>query len=460
MPAPRGFLALILDAHLPFVRHPGSEARNEERWLFEALTTTFLPLLDLLETLRRETVPTPLSIAFSPPLIHMLSDPLLQVRYQRWLDSLLDHPEATTLSHERTTNRPENPLQDRRRLRRAREIWSQHNNGYLLGAFADLARDGLLELLASSATHAFLPLHSAHPEVIRAQIRLGIAEHERAFGERPLGFWLPECGYFPGLDDELRASGIKYTVVEPHAIEHSAPEMGVHAPIICPSGLVAFARDPGTTDDPHDGTAFVHNRARQISDLAARATQPPVVLACLRREEVAGSLGTGNDWLDCVFRASLGERDRFEMATLSRVASRLQVAQELLPLDSSRGASGDRSQWIGEANDWIYPHLDFAADRMHRLAAAFESPRGALLRALEQATRELLLAQASDWPLLMSRDETREYAEERFRTHTQRFHLLADQILAGAIDEATLRDIESADNIFPSIDFRLFQPQG
>ena len=54
-----GSIALVLHAHLPFVRHPEQAESLEERWLFEALTETYLPLLDMLAAL--DGVPGPAS---------------------------------------------------------------------------------------------------------------------------------------------------------------------------------------------------------------------------------------------------------------------------------------------------------------------------------------------------------------------------------------------------------------
>ena len=86
---PPGFLALILHAHLPFVRHPEHEEFLEEDWLFEAITETYLPLLDVLNTLAEEGVRFRLAMSLTPTLGHMLRDPLLRTRYERYLARLL-----------------------------------------------------------------------------------------------------------------------------------------------------------------------------------------------------------------------------------------------------------------------------------------------------------------------------------------------------------------------------------
>ena len=79
-------LALVLNAHLPFVRKPEFNAFFEERWLFEAISETYLPLLRLFRKLEAEGVPFKLSIAISPTLLSMLSDKLLCERYSKYLE--------------------------------------------------------------------------------------------------------------------------------------------------------------------------------------------------------------------------------------------------------------------------------------------------------------------------------------------------------------------------------------
>ena len=87
--APNGYLALILHAHLPYVRHPEYDEFLEEDWLFEAITETYLPLLDVLYRMADEGVPFQLTLSLTPPLCHMLRDPLLQERTSRYLDASL-----------------------------------------------------------------------------------------------------------------------------------------------------------------------------------------------------------------------------------------------------------------------------------------------------------------------------------------------------------------------------------
>src|SRR5262252_8355961 len=85
-----GSLALILHAHLPFVRHPEHAHFGEEEWLFEAITETYVPLLQMMERLTNDGVPFKLTMSISPTLCAMLQDQLLRERYVRHLELLID----------------------------------------------------------------------------------------------------------------------------------------------------------------------------------------------------------------------------------------------------------------------------------------------------------------------------------------------------------------------------------
>src|SRR5207244_7215038 len=89
MTTPLVYLCLVLHAHLPFVRHPEYEDFLEEDWLYEAITETYIPLLDVFDSLERDGVDWRMTMSISPTLAAMLSDPLLQERYLRHLDNLL-----------------------------------------------------------------------------------------------------------------------------------------------------------------------------------------------------------------------------------------------------------------------------------------------------------------------------------------------------------------------------------
>src|SRR5438046_220382 len=87
---PQGYLALHLHAHLPFVRHPEHPSFLEERWFFDAITDTYVPLLRRFEQLHNEGVDYRLSMTLTPTLLSMFADRLLQERFQEHLARQLE----------------------------------------------------------------------------------------------------------------------------------------------------------------------------------------------------------------------------------------------------------------------------------------------------------------------------------------------------------------------------------
>src|ERR1051325_7357330 len=136
-----GYLSLVLHAHLPFVRHPEHEHFLEESWLYEAITETYLPLLRMLEGWERDKIPAQITLTLSPTLCAMLLDPLLQSRYERHLNALIDLAEKET--HRTHLDRALNPLAEMylRNFQEIRALWNSCERD-LVKAFARLQGAG------------------------------------------------------------------------------------------------------------------------------------------------------------------------------------------------------------------------------------------------------------------------------------------------------------------------------
>lgn len=94
---------------------------------------------------------------------------------------------------------------------------------------------------------------------------------------------------------------------------------------------------------------------------------------------------------------------------------------------------------------------------MVELSRRFGEPKSELeRRALKQAARELMLLQSSDWPFIMSTGTTVPYATRRFNEHVVQFTQLYDDLSAGKLDGVSITDLESRNNLFPDIDYRLY----
>ena len=131
--------------------------------------------------------------------------------------------------------------------------------------------------------------------------------------------------------------------------------------------------------------------------------------------------------------------------------------QVVTPSLSSWGWKGFNEMWLQGSNDWIYRHLHKASERMTELVKIFPDTNGLGRRALNQALRELLLAQSSDWAFIMGTGTHTSYAVKRTKDHLLRFNRLYEEIKSNSIDADWLADIESKDNLFPDIDYRVHQ---
>ena len=245
----KGYLAFVLHAHLPYVRHPEYDTFLEERWFFEAITETYIPIIKLLNRLIDENVSFRITISISPSLLAMMEDQLLQERYLTHLCGLIDLSEKEL---ERTRDEPHlHWLAEmyRHLFMEARDIFVNHCNGKLSSPFKRFHECGAIELITTPATHGLLPLLSPQPKAVASQITIGLKYFESVFGFRPQGMWLPECGYYPGLDAILRKEGIRFFILESHGVEHASnpPFYGVYAPVYTPSGVAAFGRDRAST---------------------------------------------------------------------------------------------------------------------------------------------------------------------------------------------------------------------
>ncbi len=162
----------------------------------------------------------------------------------------------------------------------------------------------------------------------------------------------------------------------------------------------------------------------------------------------------GVDWLAEVLRRMAAGGPK-----VTTIAERLAASppQERIALrEGSWGKDNDHSTWVNEGTGWIWDELDrmqrrFADAKRTTSSDAFRQ------RALRQAARELLLASASDWPFLVTTGQAADYAVERFRSHSLRFHRACELARRGtADDEVELRSLEHADDPFPDVDVGAF----
>ncbi len=205
------------------------------------------------------------------------------------------------------------------------------------------------------------------------------------------------------------------------------------------------------------GGHFVFCRQHQVRFLKAHMQPPPVIVAPYDAELFGHWWYEGPEFLEQLFRTAQLVRDDFVVSTLSEYLEQHPPAAVSTPSSSSWGDKGYFDVWLNGSNDWIYRHLHEAEERMAELARVYSAtpPRPAQA-ALNQAARELLLAQSSDWAFLMSVGASAPYAEKRTRNHLHRFNRLYQMIRAGQVDSKYVAAMYALNPIFLDVDYRVF----
>ena len=208
--------------------------------------------------------------------------------------------------------------------------------------------------------------------------------------------------------------------------------------------------------DEHAGN-FMFNREQQVRYLNRLMGRPPVVVAPYDAELFGHWWFEGPRWLETLCRRIAFDQDHVKMITPGEYLDLGYPLQLCTPNPSSWGDKGYHEVWLNGSNDWFYRHLHRAAREMTALATECPEAAGVERRALTQAARELLLAQSSDWPFILTAGTMRAYALRRMVGHLQRFRALAQEIRDGSLDEERLNRMEETDNLFPGLDYRLYQ---
>lgn len=523
----RGYLSLVLHAHLPYVRHPEHDRFLEEEWFYEAITETYIPLLRVFQGLMRDKVHFRVTMSLTPTLLSMMTDSLLQDRYVKHIERLIELSEKEI--HRTRFDKSLHTLAHMYHglFRDARRLFCEEYGRDLTRAFREVQDAGCLEIITCGATHGFLPLMERHPQAVRAQVAVGVQTHKRILGRAPRGIWLPECGYYPGVDDFLKEQGIKFFFVDTHGVLFGSPrpKFGVFAPVYCRSGVAAFGRDTessksvwsakeGYPGDPAyrefyrdigfdldyeymrpylngDGTRihtgikyfritgpgdhkevysqdeanrrigehagnFMFNREKQVEYLHSLMGQNPIVVSPYDAELFGHWWFEGPRWLDVLFRKIHFDQNTLETITPAEYLERHPRNQVLTPSMSSWGYNGYAEVWLNGSNDWVYRHLHKAEERMIAAARERSSPPDAERRVLNQMARELLLAQSSDWAFIMKTGTHTQYAEKRTCEHIGNFNRLWEGLRNNFIDMEWLGRIEFQNNIFPDIDYRIY----
>ena len=240
---PQGYLSFTLHAHLPYVVHHGTWPHGLE-WLLEAAAETYLPLLRVLGNLERDGIALNANINLSPVLLEQLAHPTFKVEFPAYLKrkilAALEDENYFRMGGEQ--HFAETAVYWRDFFLQAHQDF-EALDGDIVKGFRHFNDAGLIEIITCAATHGYMPLLGTDESVV-AQVKTGVATHQRHLGRLPRGIWAPECGYRPagpwqtpvtpegsaapwpafsriGVEQALAESGIEFFFVDTHLIEDS-----------------------------------------------------------------------------------------------------------------------------------------------------------------------------------------------------------------------------------------------
>ena len=560
----KGFFNLVLHTHIPYCRKAGVWPFGEE-WIHEALSETYIPLLNMLYDLVDQGYKPYITINLTPILVEQLKDVYFKEKFKKYIKNkiYLAGKDVARFSKK-----------GKKRYKKTAEfyakwyedIYESFKHRYdedVIEAFKKLQDGGYIEIITCAATHGYLPL-LGRDSAINAQIKVGQQTYRKYFDRDPKGIWLPECayrpsyhwippvdtsyaekGYRPGIEKFLIDNGIEYFFVDAHVLEggeaqgvymdrfpalrrlweqfskeykgkeESYEEKSTYLSYIIQhdtkfvnifgrnkeTGLQVWSGEWGYPGDfsyrefhkKDEISGFQYWRVTDSSgDLATKNIYEPqntvekvkahgkhfsnlvrdLIIKFYDEKEFPGVVNSlydtelfghwwfeGISWIGEVLK-NISDMDDVGLTTSSQYMEKYSNPTVISIPEGSWGEGGHHFVWLNEKTEWMWPVIYRAEYRMEQFAKKFEQERDALvIRMLNQAARELLLLESSDWPFLVTTGQATIYAKDRFKNHVEKFNTILDFVEGKKFDEESivyLTQIEDEDNPFGDIDYKIY----
>jgi 1,4-alpha-glucan branching enzyme len=186
--------------------------------------------------------------------------------------------------------------------------------------------------------------------------------------------------------------------------------------------------------------------------------EPPLCLCAFDADSFGRCWYEGPLFIETLFREAAGREDlQFKNPAEYLFKQDSVNFQTLSPEFSSQGTNGYAEMWLDGSNDWMYRHAFRALERMIELAERFPDDTGLKERALNQAAREILLMQSSDWPRMLYREKSPQYAHCSIEDSLRNFTTIYEALGSNYISTEWLTRLEKRHNLFQHINYRVFR---
>jgi 1,4-alpha-glucan branching enzyme len=203
---------------------------------------------------------------------------------------------------------------------------------------------------------------------------------------------------------------------------------------------------------------FLENTIARLEEASKYMEETPISLYANNADNFGRFWHEGPQFIETLFRMAC-EYKGLQFVCPSEYIFKQNISsfQVVSPEFSSSGFNGYAETWLNVSNDWIYRHLYRAMERMTELAERFPDDTGLKERALNQAAREILLAQSSDWPSLLYKQDSTEFARNNAENSLRNFTTIYEALGSNYLSTEWLTTLERKHNIFPNINYRVFR---
>mgnify|MGYP003294908515 CR=1 FL=1 len=257
-------IAFVIKTSQEFIRHSESDAEKyapEFNSLFESVSNTFIPLLNMLGRFEEKSVNAAFGLVVSPIFCSLMENETVQNMYIEWLDKRiqLGNEELARVSdNQKLVSIIKRTIDNYATLK---TDFEEKYQKLIVKKLAEYHQKGSLELIATCGTDIFVPHYIDLQEVISAQIEIGLQAYRQSFGCFPDGFWLPELGYSNGVEKLIRAYGYSYTLLDARGVllANQYPSKGIFYPARTENSLAVFAVDPDLNENIYGESGFAVN---------------------------------------------------------------------------------------------------------------------------------------------------------------------------------------------------------
>jgi len=506
-------------------------------WLSEVVIESYLPILEIIQNLRREGIRASISFDFSPVLLAQLSHSNAIAVFTEYAKQQIEQSEKDLKKFSKIPDASPNiPMGEywksfyKKRLQTLHEM----KDNSIVEQFRIAEQDGLIEIMTCGLTHAYLPLLELEQST-RMQIASSVMMHEHYFAHKPRAIFLPECGYAPKLkgekaeyylEDIILEQSINMIVLDQqHSMKYLESENDVVK--ILPESLrplsqvrlqktyknqslkvlirhksasdkvwseksgypshsayldfhkreydstLRYWKVTNHTENPQEKYPYMIADAKIQAQIDAKEYVEYLEKLALSYTEQVNETGViclafdtelfGHWWFEgpeFLFNF-IREMDRSDILSLK-------LPSEIIWNDSmntvkcsagSWGMNGTDETWKNESTMWLLDIIHDAEQRFEDRVNSIDINDQLQKRIMDQALRELLLMQASDWPFLITKNQASDYAKVRFMEHHDFFTSLItffDDIKSGKKitngQKTLLSRIEQMDDVFQIID--------